>query len=955
MTVPTTTPPLYERLIWIVVACLAWRFAGLASSVGIYRAGAAGVAIVVLATAFGLAALTVAVSRRAQRWAAGPHLFLAFTFFFVVFGIVDSFTRAHTAYSWSTDAHAFGDYAARLLLRGHNPYDTSLAGAFSVSRLPIELQTPLADGGFSDRTAYPSLSFLVLVPFVKLGIDTRFAFAAAVWGCTAVAYFNVPRAARPLVLVPFFADPMYLYFAFGGVTDGVWALLLCFVVIHWSKRDRAALLFGLACCLKQHPWLLAPFLALRLWQEIDGPPRAKLGVLARFFGIAGAVFLVTNLPFIAWNARAWIDGVVEPLVRRMVPLGDGPTAFVALVGAPVPRAIFAAAFWGSLVLLFIACSRLRAGRVLAWIAPSLAFLLNHRSLSTYWYFNVFPFVVELARADWSAILAERDDEKFLRRLAVGAGAFIAALVVCAFAFGRARADGLEVTIDLPMRTYSGRLHRVDLHVTNRSPNDVTPRFWAQSLSFQPLTWRVDEGPLHLAPGQTAAYSISATHTIAEVEIDRGGTLTVTDRDSSLRKTLPIKADTSALSPRAVPNASLRFWDVHAGSPTWWRLSRSGAPAGHARAVTAFGRRGVELIVDSDLAWARKNELQFCLAIPSCWAETKAHALSFSDLDASDDHRVELVVDFASRDRPIAVWAIPPRDANRPPFGELYGVMLSFGSKDVMVLLGSDAGSGVLPNGTPFESMPGAADAWGRYEIDLPRLRDRYAPDVYPRTLPMVRLPLLDIPLIGVSLRYVYSTRSTERRAVTFGPIDDPITGRDDRDEIMKELDAHPGEVDLWRARYEWDFGNHDRAREHIARARAAEKHPEIELRAAELARFFDEPEQARKAYENILARAPIPAHLGLGWLDLAARNPAVARDHFQAAADLLARERQLDGEEELLRLNALVGIAISRASLGDCKGAIASIRELPEVEQRRHLAGGAPEVLACARSEGALP
>lgn len=950
MTDDAKTPAIHERLLWVVVACLAWRFAGIASSVGIYRAGAAGVALVVLATGFGLASLVVATSRRASRWATGPHLFVAFTFFFVLFGLVDTFMRSRTAYTWSTDAHVFSEYAARLLARGRNPYDTSLSGAFAVSRLPIELQTPLVDGGFSDRMAYPSLSFLVLVPFVKLGIDTRLAFAAAVWGCTAVLYFNVPRIARPLVLVPFFADPTYLYFAFGGVTDGVWALLLCFVVVNWQKRDRAAILFGLACCVKQHPWLLGPFIAARLWQETKGDWR----VLIRFLGIAAAIFALLNAPFVIWSPKGWLQGVVEPLVRKMVPLGDGPTGFVALAGAPVPKVIFTLAYWGSMALLFVACLRARAGRVLMWIAPSLAFFLNHRSLSTYWYFNVFPFAVELARANWDELTAAADDRKALRRLGIATGAFLGALLVAAVAMGTSAGGRLEVALDLPMRTWSGRLHRIDLHVTNKSSKPITPRFWGQSVSFQPLTWRIDEGPAEIAPGATAAYSISSTHTIAEIELERGGTLTVTDRDSSLRKSIPIDPDPSSLSLWAVPNGSFRFWDVHTGSPTYWGLGRSGSPAARVRPTTVAGRRGVELVVDPDPQWVRKNELQFCLAIPSCWAESKASALTVGDLDPQVDHRVELVADLVDRAEPVAVWAFPPRDANKPPFADLYGVQVSFNSKDVMVLLGSDAGRGTLPNGMPFESIPGAPDAWGRYEIDLAGLRTRYAPDVYPKALPTLRLPFLDLPLIGLRLRLVYSTRSPERRSAVFGPIDDPLAtaGRDDKEGIMRELDAHPGHVDLWRARYEWDFGNEERASEHVARARAAESHPEIELRAAELARAMNRPDEARKAYENVLGRAPIRANLGLGWLALGERRHAVARDHFQAALDFLAHEPDVDGEEELYRLNGLVGLAITRAALGDCKGALAAIRDLPEPDQKQQLESGAPEIVDCAKREG---
>jgi hypothetical protein len=150
--------------------------------------------------------------------------------------------------------------------------------------------------------------------------------------------------------------------------------------------------------------------------------------------------------------------------------------FVALTGAPIPTAIFTIAFWGSMILLFFACMRLRAGRVLLWVAPSLAFFLNHRSLSTYWYFNVFPFAVELARADWSELFAADDDLRALRRLGLAGGALAAVLLVAGVVSARSNAGGLEVELELPFRTWSGRLHRADLRVTNRTSHVVKPRF-----------------------------------------------------------------------------------------------------------------------------------------------------------------------------------------------------------------------------------------------------------------------------------------------------------------------------------------------------------------------------------------------------------------------------------------------------------------------------------------------
>ena len=82
------------------------------------------------------------------------------------------------------------------------------------------------------------------------------------------------------------------------------------------------------------------------------------------------------------------------------------------------------------------------------------------------------------------------------------------------------------------------------------------------------------------------------------------------------------------------------------------------------------------------------------------------------------------------------------------------------------------------------------------------------------------------------------------------------------------------------------------------------------------------------------------------------RAPPVPRDHHHAAHELHAHEPDVDGEDELNRPNGLVGLAITRAALGDCKGALAAIRDLPEPDQKQQLESGAPEIVDCAKREG---
>jgi uncharacterized membrane protein len=943
-------PKASERLIWVVVACLAWKFAITNEALGVGRLSVASVVLVVSGFALGLAALLVAISTRAARWLEGYRIFGIFTFLFVAYGTVDAIARMQSPYVFTTDAHGYMDYAARLLLGGKNPYDASLYGAMVTHRMPVELQTPLVDGGLSDRLAYPSLSVLYLVPFVKLGIDTAFAYAAALYGCLAILYWTAPKELRPLVLIPFFADNSYLSFCFGGVTDSVWALLLCLVVVTWKRPTARAILFGLACSYKQHPWLLAPFLLVRIARETDRSARLK--ELARFSAITAATFVVLNLPLFAMGPRAWLLGIVEPLVTPMVPLGEGLSAFLPLTGQAVPKVVFSLAFWGAMGALLLVCATWRPGSVLVWIAPSLAFFLNYRSLSTYWYFNALPFVVELARTDFDK-LEPLALPAWPGRLAPKLGPLLGAaglvVVLGASLFGQAKNAEVDVTLREPIRTWSSYAHRVDLRVTNHGKHPMVPRFWVQGVSFQPLPWRIDMGPLLLEPGQTADYSISAVHRISEFDVARGARLTMTDLRSSLRKSLTIPPDSAALSPRAVPNPALRFWDVGSGAPTYWVPSQEGSPGARVSPLLDGARRGVVLTLEPDPSKMDKELLHFCVAIPSCYAASESAGRFVPEDLVASDHRVTLAADFAARPEPIRLWVHPPKGANEAPaYADRYGAQLWFGTNPVMVLIGGERASGKLDDGTPYEIIAAPREAWSRVTLDLGELQARYAPLAYPKSHVQLRFRLIDVPFVPVRLALTYASRASATKSAMFGEIEDAISGRDPVPELLRELDRHPGQVDAWRASYEANLKNPSRAYDYIERARRLESHPELELQSAQLALTLGRLEPAKESFLRIVADKPVEAHLGLGWATLGLGKPEEARAHFVQALEAIqaTTKGRLDGEGELQRMNGTVGLAVTSAVLGDCAGALKALEGMPERERELRLVD-IPEIARC--------
>lgn len=955
---PTTA----ERLIWFVFAALAWRLSVFGESRGIVGDSLVGACTTIFLAGLGLAAVVVALGDRAGRWLRSPRLVLSFFATLVVaYVVIDHVDRARFLYRYTTDAEVFTSYGARLLLHGKNPYDASLYAAMVANRVPVELQTPLADGGFSDRLAYPSLSVVLLVPFVALGIPTTLFYGLCLCVCLGLIFHRAPAPLKPLVLVPFFADPTYLAYAFGGLTDATWALLLCLAVVTWQRPKLAALFVGLACSYKQHAWLLVPFLLVRI--STEGTPtvdttarpdhsslRDRLKPVVVFGAIVGATLLVTQLPFYLWKPSAWVNGVLEPLRANMVPLGQGLSALVPQAGLPIPKLAFTIAFWGIFAALLVVTGTWSAGRLLAWIGPSLAFFFGHRSFTSYWIFNVLPLVLELCRTELPAGSFRWPFRVRGRVVAAIAGAGGVLLVAVLVHRSIRDNERVEVTIASPIRTWTNNALRIDLHLHNGTNHDIVPRFWVQGTSFQPLPWRVDSGPAYLAPGHGADYSIAAIHNVSEFDVMRGGSLTITDVHSSVRKKLAIAADPASFSPGAVPNAGLRFWDVANGVPTFWKLRTEGSPGARALPALDQPKPALRLYLDPDPREADKLAFTFCPALPACYITTGATGrFTNADLDARE-HRVAVQSEFLARPEPLTIWGFPPASANRgPDYEERYGLMLKFGRQQVFMQLGGEAASGQLDDGTYFEVVPGPREQWSRYTIDVAALQKRYAANAYP--LPRVtlrRFPILDIPVTLVTAGFTYWSRQGDARSALFGAIEDG-RARDTPEKVLAEIADHPGQVDMWRAAYEGDLRNVPRARDHLERAQSLEQHPYIDLRTAYLAFDTDQLAAAKESFARAAPVDPIGVNISLGWIAVIQRDPAEARRHFvaaQVALDDAARKHAIRGEDEIAQVYVIFGLATVEASLGRCAEAEHILSGLPPRERELH-EGDFQELVKC--------
>jgi len=465
---------------------------------------------------------------------------------FIVWGV--AVTEGITGYG--TDAMAFNQHAAELARHGLNPYVHSMAAAYGLFHIAPSGYTYAFTGAPVTALSYPSLSFLVYVPWLALGWSHNLAplLNVCAWGLTAALMFALsPRALRPIALL-FSGFGIYAVFAIGGVTDVLFMPLLTLAAYRWDRFGASRwtyagpLLLGLAMAMKQTVWPVLPFLLIALWldQSRRTRPADGLARAGRYLAAVLVAFALPNLPYFLASPHAWIDGVLTPLVHSMVPTGQGTISlslFLHMGGGSMTAFTLATALMYALGLVTFTGTYplLRSG---FWLLPALAFLFASRSN-----FNYLAALIPagyiaastvapapLGRGAFRAGVAGESTGRAVGRWfrsprwAIASGglgvAFLAAAVYSLSAPGPL---GMRLTA-LQTAGRSDRIDRLALRVVNHSDGTVRPVFDVLRSGANTSFWTVAVGPSRLASGQAADYTLLAPNTDSEPSIR--GTFTV---------------------------------------------------------------------------------------------------------------------------------------------------------------------------------------------------------------------------------------------------------------------------------------------------------------------------------------------------------------------------------------------------------------------------------------------
>lgn len=290
--------------------------------------------------------------------------------------------------SYRTDVLAFSHYAAILLARhGLNPYSQDLTNALAMFRVQPSDLTPLTSGAYLGWYQYPALHFLVFVPFVWLGLaDMRWVLVAFEIAVLLILYQRCPQNLRPMLVLPLFAgSDLMINFTAASVTDALWVLPLLFVAFNMDKPLIAGFFYGVACAIKQIPWLLAPFLLIYIFRiENNVIHRDRVSRAVKFAGVSAAVFLAVNLPFIVGGPMVWLRDVLTPVSADLEPLSQGLSVLTQVGIIPVGRifySVLAIAILATLIVnYYVYFDRLK---YVHWIFPGIILWFSYRFLTNY--------------------------------------------------------------------------------------------------------------------------------------------------------------------------------------------------------------------------------------------------------------------------------------------------------------------------------------------------------------------------------------------------------------------------------------------------------------------------------------------------------------------------------------------------------------------------------------------
>jgi uncharacterized membrane protein len=299
-----------------------------------------------------------------------------------------------------SDVILFTKYSAMLVLDGTNPYTVSFEPVHDVLNQNAHIITPKLDGSHVTSLSYPALSFLVYVPLEWAGIDPRLLDAVILLPLAVlIVYWYAPDQWGVLPITPFFVSGS-LFNTFVVDFELLWVIPLMLSIIFWyANRDISAICFGVSCAIKQNPWIIGPFIVLRLTFNAEDY-MTGLKDSTRYGIIASIVFFVPNSAFLIDAPADWFAGVFTPIAGGGAPLvfyGQGLALLSSTGIIQVPKTAYSIAMIAALVFGMVGyVLYLEDVKEVMWVMPMLVMLFNYRGSQKYYTMFLLVGIVVLS-------------------------------------------------------------------------------------------------------------------------------------------------------------------------------------------------------------------------------------------------------------------------------------------------------------------------------------------------------------------------------------------------------------------------------------------------------------------------------------------------------------------------------------------------------------------------------
>jgi hypothetical protein len=484
----------------------------------------------------GVLALSVR-TRRAMTVVDGSVLLVAalecVNRFYTVTAAKPPATVGSTHVYYGTDEGSLIHMAARTLLHGGHIYGTQWPQIFEMFHVGT---TPLMNGGAATGLDYPPLGPI----FTALPMGLHLSHPPAGIAATAmlllaslVMFLLLPVAWRPVAVIVCYGFgwlPNYAEMGYPGCMELPFLLV---VVAYWQRTGRGgrlgwwgvaqAVCLGIACCLHQLTWFLAPFLVVGMYLIRRGemPARDAARVVGRYVGIAAGVALVINLPFILQGPKPWLRGVLAPMLQKAIPSGQGLVGisyYFRSGSGNLSLYSDAGLLLGAAMLMMLVVFPRRLGLAVT-VMPWLVFYLSTRSQEDYFDLTVPLWV--MAAATVSSVEFDRAWHPRPRLLRTRTARTLLVPLLLAPAvvslFGavlthpplRMRITRIAGVGGEGVLALSSDLQQLTVEVTNTSEDPLSPHFATSTGATTSAYWQVLAGPAAIAPGASATYRLLA--------------------------------------------------------------------------------------------------------------------------------------------------------------------------------------------------------------------------------------------------------------------------------------------------------------------------------------------------------------------------------------------------------------------------------------------------------------